>query len=115
MNRFEQRLQQRMTNPDFRAGYQEMEAELRLLRAIDEYRESLHISKDELARRMGRHRESISRTLTAQDANPTLDTITELLTALGVTAEITLRKAREGEAPIEVAIADASDQQTSSP
>lgn len=100
MNRFQQRRQKRLQQPDIAAGYQEMHAELELLRALDAVREQLHISKEELAQRMGRKREAVSRIFNAEDANPTLDTITDLLLALGVTAEIKLRKAHEGESPI---------------
>ncbi len=105
MNRFEQRLQTRMKNAEFAAGYRDMEAELDLLQAIDDARAQLQVSKEELARRMGRQREAVSRVLTTDEANPTLDTIAELLAALGVTADITLRKAGEGEGPLRVALA----------
>jgi transcriptional regulator with XRE-family HTH domain len=105
MSRFEQRLRRRMRDPEFAEGYREMAAELALLQALDEAREQLHISKEELAHRMGRRREAVSRLLNADDANPTLGTITGLLTALGLTAEIKLRRAAEDDAPIEVATA----------
>ena len=54
---------------------------------------------------MGRKRESVSRLLNAGDANPTLDTITELLSALGITADIRLRRATENEHPIHIEMA----------
>lgn len=104
-SRFEQRVRAHMANVEFAAGYREMEAELDLLQAIEDARTRLDVSKEELARRMGRRRESVSRVLTVGEANPTLDTITELLTALGVTADITLRKAGEGEGPVRIAVA----------
>ena len=105
MNRFEQRLHARLKNAELAAGYREMEAELNLLHAIEDVRTQLHVSKEELASRMGKRREAVSRLLTTEEANPTLDTITELLSALGVTADITLRKAEEGETPLRVALA----------
>lgn len=102
MNRFEQRLQQRLKNPEVAAGYREMEAEMSLLQAIEHAREEMHVTKEELAARMGKHREAVSRTLTAEDANPTLETLASLLSALGITAEIILRKSQTDEAPIKV-------------
>ena len=105
MSRFHQRLRKHLENEEFAAGYRAMSGELELIQAIEAAREKLHVSKEELAMRMNKRREAVSRVLTADDANPTLDTITELLAALGITAEITLRKAAEGEAPIKVATA----------
>jgi transcriptional regulator with XRE-family HTH domain len=105
MSRFEQRLRRRLENAEFAAGYREMTAQLALLQAIDDVREQMHITKEELAARMGKRREAVSRILDAEDANPTLGTITEVLDALGITADITLRKATDGEAPIRVAMA----------
>ena len=103
MNRFEQRLQKRLQNEEVAAGYREMAAELELMRALDEVRKQLNLSQEQLAKRMGKKREAVSRLLSADEVNPTLDTIIELLSALQLTADITLRQAREGEGPIKVA------------
>jgi transcriptional regulator with XRE-family HTH domain len=105
MNRFEQRMRKRLQNPEIAAGFREQAAERELLRRLEEAREHLQISKEELATRMGRHREAVSRLLNATDVNPTLETLVELLMALGITADITLRLATEGEEPIRVAMA----------
>jgi transcriptional regulator with XRE-family HTH domain len=102
MNRYEQRRQQRLRNPAIAAGYQEMAAELQLMHALDEMRQQQKMTKEALATRMGRKREAISRLLTAEDINPTLDTFIELLSALRLTADITLRRSKEGEGPIKV-------------
>ena len=104
MNRFEQRLQRRLQNEEFAAGYREMDAELELIHAIDLMRKHQHMSQEDLAKLMGRKREAISRLLSADDINPTLNTLIELLSALKLTADITLRQAREGEGPIKVAM-----------
>src|SRR6266705_1695467 len=85
------------------AGYQEMAAELELMHAIDDIRKQLDMSQEQLATRMGKKREAVSRLLSADDINPTLNTLIELLSALNLTADITLRQAREGEGPIKVA------------
>src|SRR5215469_6339061 len=103
MNRFEQRLQKRLQNEEVAAGYREMAAELELMRAIDEVRKQLNLSQEQLAKRMGKKREAVTRLLSADDINPTLDTLIELLDALQLTADITLRWTREGEGPITVA------------
>jgi len=70
---------------------------------IDEVRKQLNLSQAQLAKRMGKKREAVTRLLSADDINPTLDTLIELLDALQLTADITLRWTREGEGPITVA------------
>jgi len=110
MNRYEQRRQKRLQNEELAAGYREMAAELELMRAIDEVRKQLDMSQEQLARRMGKKREAVTRLLSSDDVNPTLDTIIELLSALQLTADITLRQAREGEGPIRIATEIATPQ-----
>ncbi len=103
MNRFEQRLQKRLQNPEFAAGYEKMGVELQLMHAIEAIRKHQHISQETLAERMGKKRESVSRILSSDESNPTLETLIELFSALNITADITLRQAKEGESPIHVA------------
>jgi transcriptional regulator with XRE-family HTH domain len=110
MNRYEQRRQKLLQNEEVAAGYREMAAELELMRAIDEVRKQLDMSQEQLARRMGKKREAVTRLLSSDDVNPTLDTIVELLSALQLTADITLRQAREGEGPIRIATEIATPQ-----
>jgi transcriptional regulator with XRE-family HTH domain len=102
MNRYEQRRRKRLQNPEV-AGYREMAAELELMHAIDTVRKQLNMSQEQLAKRMGKKREAVSRLLSDDDVNPTLNTLIELLSALNLTADITLRQAMEGEGPIKVA------------
>lgn len=103
MNQFEQRMRRRLQNPEVAAGFREMAAERALLQRLEEIRKQQHMTKEELAIRMGKHREAVSRLLNASDANTTLETLMDLLLALGITAEITLRPAIEGEEPIKIA------------
>lgn len=103
MNRYEQRRRKLLQNEEVAAGYREMAAELELMRAIDSVRKQLNLSQEQLAKRMGKKREAVTRLFSADDINPTLDTLIELLSALNLTADITLREAREGEGPIKVA------------
>ena len=56
-----------------------------------------NLSQEELASRMGKKREALSRLFSADDINPTIGTLIELLSALDLTAYITLRHTREGE------------------
>ncbi len=102
MNRFEQRLQKRLQRKEVAEGYREMDAELELLHALNSIRKQQHMSQETLAAIMGRKREALSRLFSADDSNPTLATLLELLSALNLTADITLRQAREGEGPIKV-------------
>jgi transcriptional regulator with XRE-family HTH domain len=83
-----------------------MDAEPRLIQTLDTVREREQLTTEELARRMGRHREAVSRLFNAAHPNPTLDTFSSLLKALGVTAEIHLHRAREGEPLITVRVDD---------
>ena len=104
MSRFHQRLQQRLRDSEVAAGYQEMESEIQLIEALNRLREQANISTEELARRMGRQRTAVSRLLNAGRPNPTLDTLTDLLAALGITAEVRLRPSQQGEPPITVEV-----------
>ena len=109
MSRFEQRLKQRMQDPEFATGFWEMDVAFQLMDAFEEVRQRQHITRQELAERMGRKREAISRLFTIDDPNPTLSTIIELLTALHLTADITLRPSAEGERPVNIHIAEAGE------
>lgn len=106
MNRFEQRLQERLKDPEFAAGYWEMDAELKLMHALEAVRKRQRMSQEQLASLMGKKREAISRLLSSDESNPTLSTLIELLAALNLTADITLRQTREGEGPIKVTVND---------
>jgi hypothetical protein len=102
MNRHEQRRQKFLHDPEVAEGYLEMAAEYQLMQAIELIRSKQHISKEELATQMGKKREAVSCLLTVHDTNLTLATVVELLSSLRLTADITLRRSKEGEAPINV-------------
>lgn len=104
MNRDEQRRQKRLQNPEIASGYREMAAEMELMRLLDEVRKAQHLTHEELAERIGRKREAVSRLFSADDINPTIGTLIELLAALDLTADITLRHTREGEGPMKVVL-----------
>jgi DNA-binding phage protein len=103
MSRFDERLRESLQDPEFVEAFAEAKAEINLLLALDEARMLREVPKQELAVRMGRQRESVSRTLSVRGANPTLRTIVAVLESLGMTAEIVLRPAHKGELPITIA------------
>ena len=104
MDRYEQRRRIRLQNPEVGAGYREMGVELELMQALDAIRKQQHISQEQLAARIGKNQQALSRLFSADDINPTLNTLIELLSALNLTADITIRQAGEGEEPIKVAV-----------
>ena len=59
MNRYEQRRQKRLLNPEIAEGYREMASELHLLQAIEQIRVARHISKETLASQMGKKRGTV--------------------------------------------------------
>jgi transcriptional regulator with XRE-family HTH domain len=103
MNRHEQRRHQFLQDPEVAEGYREMAAEFQFMQTIEAIRLKQQITKEELAFQMGKKREAISRLLTTQHPNPTLETVIELLSALQLTADITFRRAKEGEPPLQIA------------
>jgi transcriptional regulator with XRE-family HTH domain len=109
MNRYEQRRQKRLLNPEIAEGYREMAAEMELMRLLDEVRKAQHLTHEELAERIGKKREAISRLFSADDINPTIGTLIELLAALDLTADITLRHTREGEGPMKVVLESSAE------
>jgi transcriptional regulator with XRE-family HTH domain len=108
MSRFHQRLRKDLEDTEVAADFYQMSAEIAFMQALEEARKSLHLTEKELAERMGTRRESITRLFNAPHANPTLSTITGLLAALGLRAEITLRPALPDESPIEAKFVSAS-------
>ena len=116
MNRYEQRRNERLMsdlkNPEILAGSLEMAAEMELMQALDAARNQQHMTQEELATLTGKKREAISRLFSSDEANPTLETIIEFLSALNLTAEITLRPTREGEGPMKVVLESPDTYQT---
>lgn len=104
MDRYEQRRRKLLLDPEVAAGYREMGVGLALMQALDAIRKQQHMSQEQLAARIGTKREVISRLFTSDDINPTLNTLIELLSALNLTADITIRQAEEGEEPVKIAV-----------
>ena len=81
-----------------------MAAEMELMQALDAARKQQNLTQEELATLTGKKREAISRLFSSDEANPTLETIIEFLSALKLTADITLRPSRGGEGPMKVVL-----------
>lgn len=91
MSASEHWLAKKMESPAFRAEFEksrrETDAVDALIRTMDERRDSLGISKTELARRVGHNEAAVRRLLTA-GGNPTLATVVEILMALGLVLKV---------------------------
>ncbi len=86
----------RMRDPEYAESYRRarsrIEAVDEVIRALDERRTELDLSKADLARRAGLKPEVVRRLFSAGPHNPTLSTVSALLGALEV--ELVVRKRR---------------------
>ena len=88
MSRFHQRLHEDLKDEEFAEAFYDMSVEITLLQVLEQARKTLNVSEKELAERMGVQRSTLTRLFNASHPNPTLDTITDILRALGLQAEI---------------------------
>jgi transcriptional regulator with XRE-family HTH domain len=72
-----------------------MSTSAEILGLFEEQRELEGLTKADIARTLDAKREAVSHLLQSDGANPTVRTLTRLIYALGLHAEITFRKARE--------------------
>ena len=83
----ERRRARRMADPEYRAAYERSAREIAqtdaVIRALDELRIELGVSKAELARRVNRNASSVRRLFTASRVCPELSLIVALADALG--------------------------------
>lgn len=86
----------RMQDPVFRNAYErslrEIEQTDRVIRALDELRSDLGMSKAELARRIDRNASSIRRLFTASSARPELPLVAAIADALGAEVKVVPKK-----------------------
>jgi len=82
-----------LKNPDFRKGYDALEAEFALASILIEARVKAQVSQQELAKRMGTSQSTIAR-LESGAALPSLKTLYRLADALGLTVDVSLRSPR---------------------
>ncbi len=85
---YEQYRKQRLTDPAFRSHYEQHRVEIdavdRVVARIEDRRVELGLTKAGLARLVGRKPESVRRLLSGNVVNPTLTTVSEIVTALGM-------------------------------
>lgn len=81
-----------MRDPQFARGYRkarrEVDAVDRIVRALDEARAGLGMTKAELARVISAKPEIVRRLLTAKSPNPTLATVVKVAAALGYAVKL---------------------------
>jgi predicted XRE-type DNA-binding protein len=92
MSRFTQRAKKRLANPDVRAGYEEADAEIQLLDALDHARAFLGVSQQQLAEWLGRSQPAVSQFFNAE-AGVTIERFVEYLKALHLQARIAIVQA----------------------
>jgi transcriptional regulator with XRE-family HTH domain len=80
----------------------DMSAEIALRQVLKQARKALNVSEKELAERMGIQRSAVTRLFNASHPNPTLDTISDILRALGLQAEIKISPASPENAAIPI-------------
>ena len=87
---------ERMRDPEYRAAYERASREIaqtdQVIRALDELRVELGMSKAELARRINRNASSIRRLFTAQRARPELPLVAAVADALGAEIRVVPRE-----------------------
>ena len=102
MSRFHQRLREDLRDPEFADAFNEMSVDIALIQVLEQARKALNVSEKELAERMDIQRSTVTRLFNASHPNPTLDTISDILRALGLQAEIKISPAPPGDALIPI-------------
>jgi DNA-binding phage protein len=92
---FEDFLGEELADPQRKAAFERKLAKVKsmaeVLHVIESVREEKRLSKAEVARRMDRKPESVSRLLRGEGANPTLETLVELADAIGLELDIRIK------------------------
>lgn len=89
---FDKFFDEQLKAPEFAAGYEQARREIdavdRIVRALDQARVDVGMSKAELARKSSTTPEVIRRLLTEEHANPTIATVVKLADVLGLRLEL---------------------------
>src|SRR5918995_5896829 len=97
----ERYLARRLEDADYREAYEEARERISqidaVIRALDERRSQLNLTKAELARRAGIKPEAVRRLFSAETPNPTLNTLVALAAALEL--ELRPEPRRSADAP----------------
>ena len=95
---FDRYFDARMKDPDFAAEYASARKEIdtvdAIVRALDAAREKQGLTKADLAKRVGMKPEVVRRLFTADEPNPTLDTVVKLASALNCSLGLVPRTSR---------------------
>ena len=86
---FREGLNEQLKNPDFRAEFEALEPEYKIISALIKARENQELSQRQLSERTGIAQADISRIETG-NANPTLRTIQKLAKGLGMALKLEL-------------------------
>jgi DNA-binding phage protein len=93
---FDEFLDGQLADPAFKSGFERKLAKIRgiaeVLNVIEGVREREGIPKAEVARRMERKPEAISRLLRGEGTNPTLETLVDLIDAIGLELDIRIKR-----------------------
>ena len=96
----ERYLARRLKDPEYRAAYEQAKERIGqidgLIRALDDRRTELNLTKADLARRAGVKPEAIRRLFSAEKPNPTLATLVALAGALDLELRPEPRRPRSG-------------------
>lgn len=89
---YEQYRAKRLSDPEFKALYEQKRAEIdaidTILSHIEQRREELGLTKADVARLVGARPESVRRLLSARSSNPTLFTVMKLASVLGMEVDV---------------------------
>lgn len=98
---FDKFLDEQLRNPQFAKKYARARSEIdavdRIVRALDDARIALGMSKAELARLIAAKPEIVRRLFTSKGANPTLATVVKVASALGYTLVLASARGRRAE------------------
>ena len=101
-SRFEQIRERRMQSPEFRDRYHRTRRSIatvqEVIELIDAQRREAGLSKAALARRAGINPAALRRLLTSRSSNPTLQTVVEVLNALGMRMRVEAEPVSSAEA-----------------
>jgi DNA-binding phage protein len=93
---FDEFLNEQLSDPEFKAGFERKLAKVKsiaeVLHVLESVREDEKVAKAEVARRMDRKPEAVSRLLRGEGSNPTLDTLVDLVDALGLELDIRIKR-----------------------
>ncbi len=82
MDDFEKHLNRKMQNPEFKAAWEDSEAEYNLIRAMIKARKSVGLTQEQLSARTGIDQAILSRIENGK-ANPSIGTLQKLAKGLG--------------------------------